>query len=477
MPLIHRLLLILIYTGAMTVNVNAAIVLGNIRNAAPGQLVELKVAHQYLDGRTSTESAQVDAQGNFSLAIQVEEPQMVFLAFNDSRLPLFLANQDTLIVMSEAFQFPLGCQFGGQAGANNTVFAQYLRDFGSDFNEFNNIRYKVGQWWANIEEPMNARMEELPPAEFTAYMKQRKTAALALLDNFQAANPGALTPVFSDWLAADIIYDWAYHLTFYGQVFGGRYFVQPEFFEFLYEAPLMSEYIGSQWYRQFVFLFMARQQAKKDPVNDFWAGMYQRAAENLTEKPLAFVQSEIIYTAFSRERFREMLPLYRQFMEHNRFQIFDRKVEDLYQKMARTSNGAVAPEFKGPENNGQWLTLSQLRGKVVYVNFWASWCSSCLRKMEFFNEFETELTANGVEIVNISVDEMADRWQSSLAQNAFKGHHLLASSAQGQNIATAYNVEAVPQYFIISRKGVFMEKAASSQPNDIREQLLRLARD
>ena len=163
-----------------------------------------------------------------------------------------------------------------------------------------------------------------------------------------------------------------------------------------------------------------------------------------------------------------VLPLYTHFLQKNAFPIFDDKVEGLYQKYARVSPGAIAPAFEAVDHTGKQILLAQFKGKIVYLNFWASWCGACLRKMEFFDEFQAELTSHGIEIVNISVDENPDSWAAALQTHPFKGYHLLASSAATKNIAVEYGVEAVPQYFIIDKKGLFEIKAASGQPNQIR---------
>ncbi|MFN0035088.1 MAG: TlpA family protein disulfide reductase [Saprospiraceae bacterium] len=454
---------------------HAAFVTGQIRNATPGTQVEIFVPHRYLDGYDGHYRGILDGQSQFAIEAAVPEPQLVFLLFNDDRLPIFLAPHDTLALRADAFQFPLAVNFlGKKNGANNRLLQEYLRQNPLDFNEFNNIRFKIGQYWTSVEMKMNDQMENLLPSGFKPYMDTLRAASIALFEKSGKQNPDAITPDFAQWLHTEITYLWAYHLLVYGQVYAGRHSIQPDFFDFLYEAPIIGESIGSDSYRQFLLAFMARQQTKSgNEAENFWAGEYQLAGKLLSGKPLAFFRSEVISTAFSAEKYRELLPLYTHFLQTNEYPAYDGKVEGLYQKYARVLPGSSAPTFEAADAEGNLIGLEQLRGKVVYLNFWASWCGACLRKMEFMDEYEAELAANGIEILNVSVDENADNWRAALTERAFKGRNLLASAGYGRNIAAIFGVEAVPQYFIIGRDGTFADKAAATQPADIRQQLLR----
>lgn len=455
--------------------VQAALVSGFIKNASPGAVVELVVPHYYLDGRIVTYRGILDGQSRFAIEANVPEPGMAFFVFNDDRLPIFLAEEDSLTLKTDAFQFPVIVSFSGKNGANNRLFQEYLKHSEVDFNEFNNIRFKIGQAWIAVEDPMKGRMESIPPALFKSAMDAQRNASRSLVEAFTSETPEAFSPLFLSWLDAEITYHWAYNLLVYGQVYGGRFGIQPDFFDFLYEAPIVQELLGSDSYRQFIMAFMARQQVKTGQTDNFWSGQYYLAEKLLSGKSLAFFHSELIATAFSTEHFPEVLPLYNRFIEKNPFIIFDDKVEGLYQKYAPVSPGAAAPLFEGSDLNGRFISLAQFRGKIVYLNFWASWCGACLRKMEFFDEFTPELQANGIEIINISIDQNPNSWESSLASHLFKGHHLLASSGTNRNVAQAYGVEAIPQYFIIGKNGLFEVKAPSSQPNDIRQKLLEIS--
>lgn len=67
------------------------------------------------------------------------------------------------------------------------------------------------------------------------------------------------------------------------------------------------------------------------------------------------------------------------------------------------SVGEVAPAFELPGNSGS-ITLSSMKGKVVYVDFWASWCGPCKQSFPWLNDMQTKYGAKGFQIVGVNVD-------------------------------------------------------------------------
>lgn len=457
-------------------SLRAAWISGRIQNAQPNDRVEVVVPRQYLDGRNETFRTTTGNDQSFGVEVTVPEPQVVFFYFNGDKISVFLSPGDTLIVHTDVFQFPMRVQFGGKAGANNAILQQYWRENPQDFNDFNNVRYKIGQWWVSIEESAGDLMQKSGPEEYLKKMAYGQVAAYTLLEQYQTEHPNVLSRDFTEWLTTDIIYYRAFHLLVYGQVFGRTHQIEDSFFEFLDEIPIDQQIISNDTYRQYIMAYLAYRQVKAGEAGNFWYGMYKRAGDLLTHKALACLRSDIIRTGFYGDQYREMLPAYRDFFQTNPLHEFEPKISDLYQKLSRMATGAVAPSFIGRAETGEAISLTQYRGQVVYLNFWASWCAACLKKMEFFNEFATELNQQGIQIVNISIDENAEKWHNALLQYPSKGIHLLASSGTERNIAQLFGVEAVPQYFIIDTYGNFADRATSGQPNDIREKLLQTSK-
>ena len=94
--------------------------------------------------------------------------------------------------------------------------------------------------------------------------------------------------------------------------------------------------------------------------------------------------------------------------------------------------------------------LTSLRGKVVYVDFWASWCSSCVQSFPFLNELERELGSRGFVALGINLDEQKDDAARFLAK-----HSVGFAIATNPNMLCpkAFGVTGMPAAYLIDRKG------------------------
>lgn len=112
-----------------------------------------------------------------------------------------------------------------------------------------------------------------------------------------------------------------------------------------------------------------------------------------------------------------------------------------------------APDFTLKDEGGSPLKLSDLRGKVVVLNFWATWCGPCALEIPWFIEFEQEFKSKGLEIVGVSMDE--DGWRAIkpyVAAHKMNYRILLGDDSTGQLYG---GVDSLPTTFIIDREGRF----------------------
>lgn len=113
--------------------------------------------------------------------------------------------------------------------------------------------------------------------------------------------------------------------------------------------------------------------------------------------------------------------------------------------------GAVAPNCTLTAiADTQQLALQQFHGKVLYVDFWASWCGPCAKSFPFLNELDAEFKARGLQILGVNLDENTADAQAFLAK--YPANFLVAASADEQ-CAKDFGVQAMPSSYIIDRKG------------------------
>jgi cytochrome c biogenesis protein CcmG/thiol:disulfide interchange protein DsbE len=110
-----------------------------------------------------------------------------------------------------------------------------------------------------------------------------------------------------------------------------------------------------------------------------------------------------------------------------------------------------APDFTLKDAEGNSVKLSDLRGKVVVVNFWATWCGPCALEIPWFIEFEQQFKSKGLEIVGVSMDE--EGWKAIkpyVASHKLNYRVVLGNDSVGQLYG---GVDSLPTTFVIDRQG------------------------
>ena len=116
--------------------------------------------------------------------------------------------------------------------------------------------------------------------------------------------------------------------------------------------------------------------------------------------------------------------------------------------------GSNAPEFTIQDAQNK-ITLSQYRGQVVVLNFWATWCPPCVEEMPSLVEMQRHMKAKGVTVVAVSIDVDENAYQLFLKQH---GVDLLTVRDPAQKTPALYGTHGWPETFVIDRNGVMRRK-------------------
>lgn len=114
--------------------------------------------------------------------------------------------------------------------------------------------------------------------------------------------------------------------------------------------------------------------------------------------------------------------------------------------------GHKAPQCAlAPVREGQRIDLQQYRGKVVYVDFWASWCGPCAQSFPFMNNLQRDLRGRGLQVVGVNLDEEPEDAQSFLARRP--AQFTIAMDGD-RTCARNFGVKAMPSSYLVDRNGV-----------------------
>jgi cytochrome c biogenesis protein CcmG/thiol:disulfide interchange protein DsbE len=118
---------------------------------------------------------------------------------------------------------------------------------------------------------------------------------------------------------------------------------------------------------------------------------------------------------------------------------------------AEVAPGQPAPDFEAATLSHQTLKLSSLRGKVVLLDFWASWCEPCKKELPLLSKLAPRLRTRGIEVVAVNIDDDPARAAAFVQQ---KDIHLTIIADSGKKIVGRWEPPKMPSSYVIDRSGV-----------------------
>jgi thiol-disulfide isomerase/thioredoxin len=142
-------------------------------------------------------------------------------------------------------------------------------------------------------------------------------------------------------------------------------------------------------------------------------------------------------------------------------------IDKEYNGWLAIAKGKRAPDFTGKTLSGSLISLSNLKGKVVYIDVWATWCVPCIAEIPYSKKLYNLFGANSkVEFLNVSIDRDTASWKKMLRKEiGWRGTHV---NLQGQNVENFwrnYKIAGIPAYILINQNGEIIE-AKASKPSE-----------
>ncbi len=127
---------------------------------------------------------------------------------------------------------------------------------------------------------------------------------------------------------------------------------------------------------------------------------------------------------------------------------------------AGTGKGQAAPNFTLTNMQGQQVSLADLKGKVVIVNFWATWCPPCREEMPSMEMLYRKYKDQGLEILAVNAEKDGARLVRKFLQKTPYSFPILLD--EGADVQNLYKVFRFPETFIVDRKGNIVEQVTGA---------------
>ena len=138
------------------------------------------------------------------------------------------------------------------------------------------------------------------------------------------------------------------------------------------------------------------------------------------------------------------------------------RIKEKYDRIKNLKKGSPSPSFNYPDSSGKNISLESLKGKLVYVDVWATWCGPCKAQIPFLKQLEEKYREEDIAFVSLSIDQLKNisKWKDMIVDKELEGIQIIADKAWRSKFVTDYVIEGIPRFILIDKDGNLMDPMA-----------------
>lgn len=302
----------------------------------------------------------------------------------------------------------------------------------------------------------NDKFYALPEVEYKELSKKLRDDLYGLLDSLKNV------PVaFREEERKELNYSYLNNLASY-EAFHQKYNNQPDFQvsdHFLDEVRAidLSNEADYQTYSSYQKLLPAYYQASVAKLVK--EGMDKNLAKIkvYASIPNEHIKNDLINsTASTMSSAKDIDEFYNAFISASTSSSYNNKLKQDYEELKKVAAGNPSPVFTDYVNHaGGKTSLSDLKGKYIYIDVWATWCVPCLAELPALKEVEKQFHGKNIHFLSLSIDtdKAYKAWVKMVKDKEMGGIQLLADNGWGSQFINAYGISAIPRFILIDPMG------------------------
>jgi thiol-disulfide isomerase/thioredoxin len=480
-----------------SISSNPIFVTGKVLNPSSDNSTVTIYVNDILSGDQKTYVSLIDSAGDFQIKFNQYYSQDVLVRYGDNAFPIIVHPKDSIHIVFDTNKLSNKDEL-----AKTIQFSGNAVDINSNLIIFHSKISKIFIPW----EQYCQYEKKFSPTEFTAILDSLKSARKTVLnDFFKTQNP---SQELKNWMMHEINMDYYNWLARYPD-HHAKYnnldkhsVVLPSFYDFMklqfsHEMLYNSKSVSFlSFYNHGRINTLSKKYCTKNIIGYFLKrkeGVYFGSSteqnieviENNTEDKL-LKEISIAKCLFSCLERREIV----EFEKHLPF--FDKTIkepflkEPLINKYLETKrhfenpvldkNSLVITSKETPANALIEKIIQENKGKIIYLDIWATWCSPCRKEMPSSKRLMKELNDDKVAFVYLCIDSEKDKWKALISEMGIEGRHYFASPDQSRFVYKLFEMTGVPQYVLIDKKGNIIDKGFQLRPseNQVKTKILNL---
>lgn len=238
------------------------------------------------------------------------------------------------------------------------------------------------------------------------------------------------------------------------------------------DFDVANDYENIETYRQLVnahFFEMITDPSNQEQINQLFSELKALKSDNIRDEI-----SKSLVSLISVQNPNNQLIV--DFINENVSDVeVKQEANTTFENVKKIMKGQPSPTFTYENYNGGKTSLEDLKGKVVYVDVWATWCRPCLMELPSLKELEKEFHGKNIEFVSISVDDAKDKekWRALVERENLKGVQLFSDNSWDSQFVRDYMINGIPRFIIIDKEGNIIDADATRPSNPETKQILK----